>query len=88
MPFHLSTYPGPLRTGLLNGPAMIGVNPAYAALHNTPAHMQAWATSGGVIYTIFYIVVGVNLPLHAVLLAVQVFRLLTGGRSPKATIVG
>jgi hypothetical protein len=61
---------------LLVGPAAIGINPAFTSLHNTPAELQDWVTSGGPIFTVFYLVIGINLAVHFVLLMIQVIRLL------------
>jgi hypothetical protein len=61
---------------MLVGPAVIGVNPAYTVLHNTPAEVQGLIKSGGPIFTVFYLVVGLNLAVHFVILITQVFRLI------------
>ncbi|MFN2146350.1 MAG: hypothetical protein ACK2T7_13440, partial [Anaerolineales bacterium] len=60
---------------MLTGPAVIGLNPEYLALHNIPQRLQQWVESGGMVSTIFYLVLGINLAVHAVQLGVQLLRL-------------
>lgn len=60
---------------MLVGPPVIGLNSAYLAQHNAPKLMQDLVRSGGVVFTVFYIVVGANLVVHLALLAIQGYRL-------------
>lgn len=61
---------------LLVGPVVIGINPAYAATHTPPAEIQHWLSSGGQLFTVFYLVIGINLAVHSIILASQVIRLI------------
>jgi hypothetical protein len=67
--------------GLLDGPAVIGLNPAYARFHNVPPDMVPWVASGGVLFTAFYLVVGINLAVNIVILLYQILRLFREGSS-------
>ncbi|MEN8243010.1 MAG: hypothetical protein ABFS17_13910 [Chloroflexota bacterium] len=73
-----------LLIALLTGPPVIGLNPAYIALHNTPANMQTWV-SDLTIQTIFYLVVGLNLAVHFVITGRKVFKLLQMRSSMKVS---
>jgi hypothetical protein len=59
---------------ILVGPAVIGANPAYTALHNTPADFQVWVASGTA-DQIVKLVLGINLVVHSILLVTLIFRL-------------
>jgi hypothetical protein len=60
---------------LLVGPPVVGINYTYVILHEIPASIQSWVRPGGVVPTVFYLMVGINLVAHAIALGYQVIRL-------------